>query len=206
MLISFSGIDGSGKSTLTDKLVMHLEEAGVKVSKLEVYNLSIFLNIGKLLGKLSGDAKERMEKDMYTSGKREKMSFIKILRVACFFLDTLFFYIRLLILKASSKSAVCDRYLYDTLIHLRYLKAVGGGVYRFLLKCIPRPDASFVLSLDASSAMGREIAHDEINYYIEKAALYKSLSEETSSIVIDSSNDTETVWEKVKGIIDTRFI
>lgn len=205
ILLTFSGIDGSGKSTLALRTVQYLEGKGEKASMLEVYASSIFLNMGKILGTISGKAKDRMEEKMY-SGSRDRGSFIKALRIFCFFLDILVFRARLLVLKLRGISAVCDRYLYDTLIHLKYLKAVKGGMYSFLLGCIPQPDIPFILSLDARLAMGREMQHEDMNYYIEKIALYKTLADEKKGAIIDSSSDPDNVWEKVKGIIDTRLV
>ena len=204
ILLTFSGVDGSGKSTIAEKAVQYLAEKGKNPSLVEVYASSIFLNMGRVLGKISGKAKGAMEERM--SSNEKGGGFIRILRVLCFFLDILIFRMRLFILNIKGVSPVCDRYLYDTLVHLRYLKALGEGMYKSFLKFIPEPDMTVVLSLNADLAMGREMQHDNIGYYEEKAALYKDLAEKKSCVVMDSSGDAESVWEKVKGVLDSRFL
>jgi len=201
-MITFSGIDGAGKSTLTAKAAEYFRDTERNAVKLEVYATSTFLSMGRLIEGVSPSAKKKLGSTTSSSGSG---IFFKVLRVFCFFIDIVIFRIKSIFLRKRKKVLLCDRYLYDTLVHLKYLKALNDGLYRFLLKLIPRPEAPFLLYLDSSSAKSREGQHDDEDYYSEKIKLYETLAGEAGLIRIDSSRESSKVWENVRRMIDTRI-
>lgn len=202
-MVTFSGIDGSGKSTLADRTCGYMHAKGMKAMKLEVYDKSVFLNIGRLIGKFSKGTKTDMESKFTTEDKKANI-IIGLLRRICFRIDIALFKLTAYILKIRGLKPVCDRYLYDTLVHLRYLKAVNDKQYSSFLNKIPAPNIAILLLLDEDAAKKREAEHGEIEYYREKIGLYKQLAENENLLKIDSSCELEAVWRNVRAIIDSK--
>ncbi|MGD2279092.1 MAG: hypothetical protein PVH45_03225 [Candidatus Omnitrophota bacterium] len=204
-MISFSGVDGSGKSTLAERTFEYLRGKGIDAVKLEVYAGSTFLSIGRAIGRLSRGFKENLESKV-SRAKRNANPLVKWARVFCFRIDVARFKKKSRALERKGVLPVCDRYLYDTLVHLKYLKVIGDKEYDKLFKAIPRPEVSFLLHLDSASAKDREGQHDSVDYYAEKVKLYEGLAGKTDLVEIDSSPGRDVVWENVKNVIDSKFI
>lgn len=203
-MITFSGIDGSGKTTLANRTYDYLGMKGIDTVRLQVYSRSTFLNAGRLIGKISKRAKFDLETRLNQPGLRVN-SIIKGLRFLCFRIDIVRFKLAAFILKLKGRLLICDRYLYDTLIHLQYLEVLNGKQYDFLLKVIPEPDIAILFVLDEESAMGREGSHSEAEYYRKKMRLYEELAHKVKLIKVDSSCHIEAVWRNIKNIVDSKL-
>ncbi|MGB2600118.1 MAG: hypothetical protein WBC99_06715, partial [Candidatus Omnitrophota bacterium] len=190
---------------LADRAVEYLHEKGKNAVKLEVYAGSVFLSVGRVIGRLSGRMKSGLESKMtLPEGKMGKLA--KWARVFCFRIDMFTIGIKRNILKARGILPVCDRYLYDTLINLKYLDAIDETQYKSFLNKIRRPEVPFLLYLDGACAKDREGQHDDMSYYTEKIKLYEELAGRTNLIKTDSSSDREKVWSSVKNVIDSKII
>jgi len=199
-IITLSGIDGSGKTTLADRAYRYLSASGVNATRLQVYSKSTFLNIGRLIGKISKTSKSVIESKIALRNKRKNVA-INMLRLLCFLIDIIGFRIYAFFLKQRGVTLVCDRYLYDTLINLNYLSVVNNVQYECFLKIIPRPEVPIVLFLDEKTAQERENEHDDIGYYVEKARLYSELVEKLGIEKIDTFPPEEEVWHRLENIL-----
>ncbi|MBD3379381.1 MAG: hypothetical protein GF408_02850 [Candidatus Omnitrophica bacterium] len=195
-MITFSGIDGSGKSTLAQRTVAYLKGKGCRAVKVDVYAGSSFLSIGRLLGSLSGKARKSLENNM-NSPRRGAGKVLDRSRIIFFFVDIAVFAIKLAVLRVRKIVPVCDRYLYDTLVHLRYRGLVGEKFFFLMLKLIPGPEKAFLLELDPVEAEKREKEHLP-EYYRSKAAFYEDLSGPAGLVSVDTSGERDAVWEKVR--------
>jgi len=203
-MISFSGIDGSGKTTLAERTSDYLSSKNIASQKIEVYNRSLFINLGKIAGRVSKSMKHDLESGFRSDDKKAKTK-LGWLRCLCFRIDILIFALTSSIMKIRGVLPVCDRYLYDGLIHLRYLGVINEREYNNLLKRIPKPVLPIILTLNEERAIQREGKHSSIEYYKNKIALYKRLADNEGLVIIDSSSDIDDIWKNLKSVINSKI-
>ncbi|HEX6805869.1 MAG TPA: thymidylate kinase [Terriglobales bacterium] len=161
ILISFSGIDGAGKTTQIQLLKEHLAAAGISVGELTFWD-----NVVVLRGLRSGFSQRVLQSDgeigtpERPSQRRDKnvqslplLLFRCILHIA----DTIS--LRRVIRKATSRPCgvvIFDRYIYDQLAALPLHAPWARGFARWLLKLAPRLDLSYVLDAVPEEARARK--------------------------------------------------
>ena len=161
ILISFSGIDGAGKSTQIQKLRSYLSEAGIPVSELTFWD-----NVVMFPRMRSGFSKVVLQSDgsIGTPDRPAKRNdknaqFMPLLfgRAALYIFDVL--NLRRIVAKAKSQDGgvvIFDRYIYDQLAAMPMDSWIARAYARFLLKLAPRPDLSYVLDAVPEVARARK--------------------------------------------------
>jgi thymidylate kinase len=160
-LVSFSGIDGAGKTTQIDALLTWLRASGFRTRVLR------FWDDIAVLGRLRETASHKLFKSEQGVGamgkpveRRDKNVrgwYMTLARLFLYFLDAAQLF--LVIAKQSRKEVdvvVFDRYLYDELANLNLKSRLAGWYARLLLWMVPRPDAAFVLDADPEQARARK--------------------------------------------------
>lgn len=190
MIISFSGVDGSGKSTLAKRLFVFLKESGKRVFLFEVYQYSIFLNLGKIVKSFSkkstGTANKRAQ--------RKESCLVSSARITALFFDICIFWVVKLWAKLFNKDIVCDRYLYDTLAHIVYTGKIPKTIFKFLVMIIPHVHVPLLLECEANISMQREAAHDNLTYFNEKLEIYRLIDTFVNFRIIKTENSVDLTW------------
>jgi thymidylate kinase len=146
-MIAVLGPDGSGKSTLIEKMKVHfqdvfkVESQGVKVFHIRP---GLFPTITELLRKKSlPEGKSTLLRDAWNSPSGT-ISFIRLL---CFLADYLLgYFIKVLPELGNYHVVVLDRYYYDILIDpARYKIRLPPRVMKTFFAVLPTPDIAFVL-------------------------------------------------------------
>jgi len=193
MLVSFSGIDGCGKTTLAKKAVEMLKAQGVNASYSRVADIALARRAGNALGKVS---KEKSKAFAYSGGR-----VVGFLRKLSILLDVLLFRIKYGIAKLSKKSIVCDRYFYDSLVHLNFLGIGTPGFQKLLLTLAPKPDVAFLVIVQAEVAMNRN-KEFPIEFYGKKHALYMKLFSNLKAVKINNTNLTSSLGKVSQAILE----
>jgi thymidylate kinase len=185
-LVSFSGVDGSGKTTQIEAAIELLREAGIQVRVLR------FWDDIAVLGRLREAASHkffRSEKGVGAPGKpvqrRDKNVHswgMTLARLFLYGLDAL--HLTYVVAASSSRNedfVILDRHLYDELANLNLRTAANRFYARLLLRFVPKPDVAFLLDADPDHARARkpeypvEFIKSNRASYMELAALAGNL-------------------------------
>lgn len=215
-LICFTGIDGTGKTTLSKALVESLNKKGVKCKYVYAREKPFILKPFMLVGNSvflrgMGISKNYSE---YSNTKRkavEKHSFLSRVYQQILLFDyilQIFFKVKLPLMVG--KNIVCDRYVYDTVINdIPRSDDSIGNIRRLLKKCFriaPKPDIAFLIDLPEEIAYQRKNDTPSIGYLKERRKVYLEVGKEYGMIILDGSKSLEElknsiqkeVFEKVK--------
>ncbi len=160
-LVSFSGIDGAGKSTHIEHLRAALDAAGCRVVQLA------FWDDVAVLSRFREGITHRVfksEKGIGAPGKpvnrRDKNVrswYLGLARGALYMLDTL--HLRRVVARAGrsgTAAIIFDRYIYDELANLPLRNRLARGFLRCVNALAPRPDLAYVIDADPEAAYERK--------------------------------------------------
>ncbi len=160
-LVSFSGIDGAGKSTHIDALCSQLKDSGLRYSVLTFWDdVVVFGRVREQMSlkAFKGDkGVGSPDKPIARRDKNVSTWYLTAFRILIYALDALRLCITVSRLRRSRVDFVIfDRYIYDELANLP-LEHTGIRLYlEILQKMIPRPDLAFLIDADPSAAVLRK--------------------------------------------------
>lgn len=174
ILISFSGIDGAGKSTQIERLRARLCKAGLSVSQLAFWDdVVAFPRLRtevshKLLRSESGVGTP--EKPVNRNDKNVRAWYLTVARCLLHFADALRLHRAVARARANRPDAIIfDRYIYDQLATLPLDRAWARSCTRLILRLAPTPDVAYLLDVEPEAARARKP-----EYPIEFMRLYRT--------------------------------
>lgn len=223
MLITFSGLDGSGKSTLIDYLKECLEKDNQRVAvshmnyDVGLYSALRFLvkkTIGRSGGPASGVPKDNhAPRDQAYDGKfrtrgaklRYKLVWSKSLRFLIYPLDVfIFLFYRFYIEKVNRQVLIMDRYFYDTLVDVT--GARRSFRLRFLSWLTPTPNLPIYLDVSPENAFARKSEYS-VDYLSRRRVSYQKLiSGLPGMLVVSTNQDLEMTRLTLTSAIRERMV
>lgn len=202
MIISFAGVDGSGKSTYAKWTGEFLESHGYRVIIYHIFKFSLYFQLGKILRLLSAKKADSIVEDQYSKEKRKTFAhkFLLMVRTVCFVFDVIFF--KIIFLKFYKKAGtyyIFDRFFMDQVVQLYYLEAIGERLFAFLLRNSVLSDIPFFLKLDANEAMKRK-PEFPTEYYERKSYLYDFIIQHSKVVTVEN-RDREETQHKIEKIL-----
>jgi dTMP kinase len=227
MLVSFSGVDGSGKTTYAETLSATLKFCELKTRYVwcrvgSSSFLKPFTRIGKMFfGSLKGarnsaDSVGSKESGMGTKELFKRSSLLRKVGITLLLAEMLWQYFsKVSIPLLLKRVVVCDRYVYDTLadITTRYGIDPDSNEGRFfanmLMRLIPKADKSYVIRLSLEDICSRrKLSFKEKNEVQQQMACYEKLSSlyNLQEIHINNEKDVKEISnEIINDVLSTYY-
>jgi thymidylate kinase len=187
-LVSFSGIDGAGKSTQIEALQARLSEAGLRVLLVTFWN-----DVAKLtrIREVSGHTLFQGDKGVGTperpvnrQDKNVQSWYMTPVRFCLYLVDAISLHrVVAKSLRADADVIIFDRYVYDELANLSPRNPITRLYVRLLLRLAPKPDISYLLDADPAQARVRKPEYP-LDFLHSSRASYLALSEVAGMTII----------------------
>lgn len=175
MLITLSGLDGAGKSTLIEWLRDALETNGHHVTVLHMnHDVGVYAYLRRLRDRLMRSSGRPQPRRLRTGRDRLRRAIIwgRTLRWCIYPVDLLIFALyRTYVEKLRKRVLVMDRYFYDTLVDLSRGSERGN---RLLEALTPVPDVAALVDVPPETAALRK-AEYSLAYLSERWPFYQSV-------------------------------
>jgi thymidylate kinase len=193
VIVTFSGIDGSGKTTRCQALVRLLQERGLPA----------------VPSKPAYEANDTV-KDFCIWAYGDRFAYFDQLNgefyISCLTADWLRYLARVLS-KARTEILICDRYIYDLLAQASHMKAQATAL-RQLWHLFPRPDIGYFLEASPEVAYERLRARSEPPIHVaeslgELRVLHGAYTELTNTldwnlVIVRETTRTEELAQEVE--------
>lgn len=161
VLISFSGLDGSGKSTQIANLQEFVHRQGLTTTLLAFWDNVVVLSryregfVHKVFGSERGIGAP--DKPVNRRDKNVRKWYLNLARHGLYLLDAL--HLVRVIARARRSGAdvvILDRYIYDELANLPLSNPFSRIFVHLVAALVPRPDVAYVLDADPEAARARK--------------------------------------------------
>jgi thymidylate kinase len=196
LVVAFYGCDGSGKSTLIDKLIA------------ETKDLQVFRSVAyhHLYPQKKSAKKNTAVSNPHEQKNRSKLeSNLKLLYF--FFLYFIGYWRTIYPQKIKSNLVIFDRYYFDILVDpKRYRHNGSEWLTKLIGWAIPKPDISIVIDADPKVLQSRkqEVSFDESKRQREKYLELNSIIENVT--IVDNNDNVEKAYFEIKSTIVTECI
>jgi thymidylate kinase len=201
MLIAFSGIDGSGKTTQAQYVTSLLQLEGLQVHYVHITRWTLVNRLARLIqsGKMwyTRHGKAQPRNDVFTLTRH----FVSLLDVIRF---------RVLVTYQNNirrRVVVCDRFFYDLVIHALYTGVMSTKLEHFYWRVVPSPTILILLDVPPEIAQQREGEHNQA-YYQTKRKLYLERAPLWGAIVINAIEMKKTqqmINQILRGHLENNF-
>jgi thymidylate kinase len=223
MLITFSGLDGSGKSTLVAYLKASLEQEQRKVAVSHMnYDVGLYSLLRLLVKRKTATNKEDSKEQAAqthaprhrafennfqtrTAKLRYMLVWNKGLRFLIYPLDVLIFLIyRLYVEKMNQQVLIMDRYFYDTLVDIT--GARRSLQTRLLAWITPTPNLSIYLDCNPENAFVRKSEYS-VDYLSRRRLSYlKLISDLPRVLVLCTDQDLDATRLSLANAVRERLV
>ncbi|MEM3737407.1 MAG: hypothetical protein QXJ75_04920, partial [Candidatus Bathyarchaeia archaeon] len=210
MLVCFSGVDGSGKTSHAKACVRKLELLGYPCRyawcrwvRLVTYPLTICVSLFFMLRSRRFSIR-RLKSDFYENKKKYlRNKFLAAVWGYVTLLDYKIIYLYKIKLPAAlGKTVICDRYIYDWIADMQLDGLYKENVARIVLKIFQKPDLTFVLDVAEELSISRR-KYDTLTLMEARKSreIYLNLSKRYSLTLIPNDGTFTETHERIMKTI-----
>jgi thymidylate kinase len=206
MLITFSGLDGSGKTTLVRLLRTRLERRDVPATVSHMYRDVGVYALGRALVRRLGRRAERAGSGRVKGGDpAPDIIWNRSLRLLVYPLDLLLFACyRLYVEGVKRRVLIMDRYFYDTLVDVSFRRGTSRAA-RILRRLTPTPSVPVLLDISPAEAFARKGEHG-LQFLESKRAAYESVFPAGGrGLVLEARGDVAETVSAVEAAVMERM-
>jgi thymidylate kinase len=201
IFVSFSGMDGAGKSTQIQSLRTRLTDAGLRVSLITFWDdVARLTQVREVSGHTLFKGDKGVGSPSAPINRRDKnvRSWpMTAVRYFLYFVDALS--LRMVAkraLRSETDFIIFDRYAYDELANLSLNNPVSRAYVRLVMMLVPKPHVSYVLDADPVQARARKPEYPLEFLYICRAS-YITLSKLVGGMTIIPPMSVQDVEREV---------
>lgn len=200
ILITISGIDGSGKTTISRDLVAELNKIGIKCKyeygKLDPKITRFLIKLGRTLFLRKKNPYKNYHE--YSETKRQvikKRGFLAKIYFSILLLEyKISIFLRISTNLRFGKLVICDRYVFDTVISdlapdLGLSKEETVLRIQKMLKKLPKPNLAFLIDVPEEVALNRKKDIPSKEYLAERRNLYLYVASKFNMEVLDGTKE-----------------
>ena len=195
IFICFTGIDGSGKTTLANMLVESMKQENMKYRY--VYNryspflIKPFMIAARALFLRKNNIFKNYEDDSRAKKKIFRNHALSVLYLCCVLFDySIQILVKTTIPLMSGSNIICDRYIYDTIctdlaIDLDLSEEYVLSLLEKSFVLFPRPNITFLIDIPEEVAYSRKDDVPSLEYLRDRRSVYLRLCKRSNMITLD---------------------